>query len=564
MFAAMRMFKEIKIMVDCLAGSLSIFIFCCLMLSLFLSLFAVFFVQGLATYLQTNGDSVDPEQRAVLVEQWGSVGDALLSLFICATGGDDWRIYYDIIKVIGPQYNYLFLFFISFYLFAFVNVVVGVFCEKAATLAAPTTSELMSKRYEKEFRDAHELFDLLDRHMADEGFGKIINADKFQHFIADPEVEKYFEVRGLKTSSATRFFKMLCDLNQTDSVDYAKFVSAVVLLDGGASCIDLHVMSVRQLHGLHRLHEVMETRHSQLLASHKASRERLDQLGGCQTLSASPSPRAIGEAHFGTIEANLGTQLSSIEAEIKELKLMAASPISSREPSRLDPHEMSRTMTDPHFWDANNIASRDLSRASTVKDIDSGFDGPVASDGIAQKLNSPRFPKNGITSEPFSNGHGFHGGVLDVSAHHDEIQSYQEKVSVLEERLAAALTGKQESQKSEKVAQLEEALAKAEMDLETTKMKSEQLQRLVKLQDAREAELQRQLVQLRNGQNSELAKLERSRADVMEQARIHERRASELQTELTALMISSDKRDGSLFGNMCGTPRTKDYQMIPR
>lgn len=245
---------------------------------------------------------------------------------------------------------------------------------------------------------------------------------------------------------------------------------------------------------------------------------------------------------------------------------MAASPIASREQSRLEPHDMSRSVQDPNFWDGNNMASRDLSRASTVKDIDSAFDCPISSDGIAQKLNSPRFPKSGITSEPYSNGHGVDGHhAVDHSAHEEALQSYQEKVTTLEKKLEAAVAERQEPLRSEKVVQLEEALTKAGMDLETAKLKGEQLQRLVKLQDAREAELQRQLVQLRNGQNSELAKLERSRADIMEQARLHERRASELQSELTAIMRSVDKRDGSLFGAMCGTPRTKDHQMmVPR
>merc|ERR1719409_2410337 len=85
MFSAMRMFKEIKIMVDCLAGSLGIFFFCSVMLALFLSLFAVFFVQGVASYLEQNEDA-DPDDVTSLTTNFGTVSGCMLSLFICATG----------------------------------------------------------------------------------------------------------------------------------------------------------------------------------------------------------------------------------------------------------------------------------------------------------------------------------------------------------------------------------------------------------------------------------------------------------------------------------------------
>merc|ERR1719359_291513 len=51
MFYALRIFKEIKLMVDMLRGSFTFFVWCTMMLALFLSVFAIFFVQGGATLL---------------------------------------------------------------------------------------------------------------------------------------------------------------------------------------------------------------------------------------------------------------------------------------------------------------------------------------------------------------------------------------------------------------------------------------------------------------------------------------------------------------------------------
>merc|ERR1719424_910511 len=52
MFSALRAFKEIRIMVDALVGCLSIFLFCSSLMAIFLSIFAIFFVQGASEVLE--------------------------------------------------------------------------------------------------------------------------------------------------------------------------------------------------------------------------------------------------------------------------------------------------------------------------------------------------------------------------------------------------------------------------------------------------------------------------------------------------------------------------------
>jgi hypothetical protein len=330
MFSAMRMFKEIKVMVDCLAGSLGIFFFCSGMLAMFLSLFAVFFVQGLAAYLVEN-PGLDPEEEEILREQFGSVSASVLSLFVCATGGDDWRNYYDVIKTIGVQYDWLFLIFVLFYTLAFVNVIMGVFCEKACNLAAPTVSELMVCRHEKELTDANELFDLLYREMKDPDSGTI-DAAKFEDFVHHPEVEQFFEVRGLKASSARRFFYMLCGIQQTDFVDFATFVSACVRLDGMASGIDAHVLSVRQMYALHNLKAVASEQHKEMQLNTKAMHEDMarfhnsfsnasqaDGTGSVQVVKASVMQEAFPKAGMDRqVASPLESELHGLILKLKE------------------------------------------------------------------------------------------------------------------------------------------------------------------------------------------------------------------------------------------------------
>merc|ERR1719272_1955322 len=104
-----------------LSGSFTFFVWCTMMLALFLSLFAIFFVQGAATLLE--GGNVDDEMRESIVAYFGTVGSGMLSLFMAATGGNDWVEFYDVLVACGTLYALLFQFFIAFSVIAFFNVI---------------------------------------------------------------------------------------------------------------------------------------------------------------------------------------------------------------------------------------------------------------------------------------------------------------------------------------------------------------------------------------------------------------------------------------------------------
>merc|ERR1719424_1744235 len=167
MFEAMRVCKEVKIMVDSLMGSFFIFMCCVVMLGLYLSIFGIFFVQGLTSKLEAlpdygaTTDHIDPGLRSEIDKRFGSVTFSMICLFQALTGGQDWGQFYDTIETMGSIYTTLFLFFYLFAIMAFFNVVTGVFCEKAMSLAKPGAVELMVRRQYKEIRDASDLIVLM-------------------------------------------------------------------------------------------------------------------------------------------------------------------------------------------------------------------------------------------------------------------------------------------------------------------------------------------------------------------------------------------------------------------
>jgi len=129
-----------------------------------------------------------------------------------------------------------------------------------------------------------------------------MDTDQFALFSSDPEVEKFFEIRGVKPSSAQRFFRLLCELNNTDRVEFPTFVSACVKLDGFASNIDVHCLSVRQLHGLHQMQSIQlsqfeEAKHNhQMLQNHMLSQCKPGSTAHTN-LMAGMAPRDSGKAN---------------------------------------------------------------------------------------------------------------------------------------------------------------------------------------------------------------------------------------------------------------------------
>jgi len=246
-----------------LIGSFVTFSFGCILMTMFLSVLAIFFVQGFSSFVEGELH-LDPGLRESIHKDFFSVSVAMRSLFYSITGGEDWSRYHGTMKALGPVYDYLYLFFMAFTIIAFTNVITGVFAEKAMSLAAPSMEELACRRQGKEVKDAEELVALFSREakalvfMSQDG-KKCISKDAFDDLMSHPAVVSFFEARGLKATTAHRFFTQLLEINQTDKMDIGSFISACVKLDGNASSIDLHVISVEMKLVVMQQHQLLKT-----------------------------------------------------------------------------------------------------------------------------------------------------------------------------------------------------------------------------------------------------------------------------------------------------------------
>merc|ERR1712032_1698865 len=94
-----------------LAAGVSL-LWCALMISMILYFFAVCFLNGVTEYFRGGADGTAVE--AVMVDMYGNVWSAMLTLFMCVTGGLDWQVAMDPLVTIHWAYEPTFAYFIFF------------------------------------------------------------------------------------------------------------------------------------------------------------------------------------------------------------------------------------------------------------------------------------------------------------------------------------------------------------------------------------------------------------------------------------------------------------------
>lgn len=354
MFSALRMVKDVKVMIDALTGSFIIFIFGSMLWAMTLSVFSIFFVQGLATYMEAEQDILGDELRQAIIDDFGSTAVAMRSLYMSATGGNDWSQYHQTIKQLGVAYDYLYLFFIAFTMIAFFNVITGVFAEKAMTLAMPGMEEMTSRRRTREVKDAEELVRLLTKVTRSTGPKNVpiiadgfISLSEFGDLMSHSEVVSFFEVRCLKATTAHRFFKQMLEMEKTDKIDIGTFVSACVKLDGSASSIDLHVVSVEVRTLLMKQSLLQDSLEARLHRITDAVEHRLKPF---QTVS--PLPHANANAQVEPTDRPRGHSLVSpwFQQEVANGHAFNAMCESPDPRSRMGPSSKPSSTQSPHAW----------------------------------------------------------------------------------------------------------------------------------------------------------------------------------------------------------------------
>jgi len=280
----LRMFSELRLLMNSLVGSMtSLFWSICMLITVFF-IFALIFVQGAATFLISMGDDASSVIVTNTQDAFGSVQIAMISMFMVCTGGEDWKIFYDLIKEAGTLHAAIFLFYVAFVQIAVLNILTGVFVENALKLAQPDREAMALEHRKLELEEANALRNIC-KEFDVTGSGTIKAID-FYRQVANEKLKACLRVLGLNIRDAQLFFQMLS--TTSDEVDIDEFVNGCMKLKGAATSIDLQSV-LFQTRLIHRTQQHFFKNCEAQLKEIAQSEERLRYL-----ISISQDQRALG------------------------------------------------------------------------------------------------------------------------------------------------------------------------------------------------------------------------------------------------------------------------------
>jgi hypothetical protein len=236
-FRLMRLLRELKLILNCLIGSVASLTWSIVMMVLIFFMFGACFVQGSVVFLVDADLDPDAPQRTMIDLHFGSVEGAILTLFMAATGGDDWSQFYRALKPAGDGYCFMFLFFVAFTQIAFLNILTGLFVENAMKLAQPERDALALEDRKHSMEMAERLKSVCAR-FENDGDG-MIELDEFVEMMKDEGILAQLRVLGIDVKDSYVFFKMLEDATHDSKVSIDDLVNGCLRMSGPASSFDL-------------------------------------------------------------------------------------------------------------------------------------------------------------------------------------------------------------------------------------------------------------------------------------------------------------------------------------
>eukprot|EP00928_Gymnodinium_smaydae_P014174 TRINITY_DN15150_c0_g1_i2.p1 TRINITY_DN15150_c0_g1~~TRINITY_DN15150_c0_g1_i2.p1 ORF type:complete len:726 (+),score=161.48 TRINITY_DN15150_c0_g1_i2:57-2234(+) len=240
-FRVLRFFAELRVMLFSLMGCFwsLIWLFCLLLMILFI--FGLAFMQSSLEYLNMyKDDASKAESCDKLVGWFGTVPLTILSLFKAFMGGIDWEEMQLVLREIDLFTEIIFYLFIFFSIFGVMNVVTGVFAERASTAALRDRTNAIQAVSDKKDAFAKEVLNIFMA--ADQDRSGTVTLRELTALFDNPTVRSYFDLLELGTDQIVGLFDIL-DPQGNGCVEAEDFVAVCTRIRGGAKGIDLALLA---------------------------------------------------------------------------------------------------------------------------------------------------------------------------------------------------------------------------------------------------------------------------------------------------------------------------------
>ncbi|CAE7865029.1 SCN2A [Symbiodinium microadriaticum] len=285
-FRTLKFFSELRLMLDCVLGSLINAMWCVIMLVFVMYVFGLLLQQGIVQYLMEQRTTMSPEAEEYVFTYFRSVFRTVVTLFQSSTSGVDWNEPYKALEFTGDVMPAAFLVYIAFVFISVWNIVTSTFVEKALKLAQPDVDMLILEQQLQDFEDCKMLARLF-KSMRPTDDDERIGMEEFRQLVETFEFRSYLQTRGIDIKNAETFFKMLVELQGEPMIDATTFANACVRMKGAATSIDLqtvmfttHLMNQEQRRFFQSMYNRLMTIETILHDEHPGSQHGEDSIPG--------------------------------------------------------------------------------------------------------------------------------------------------------------------------------------------------------------------------------------------------------------------------------------------
>jgi len=244
----LRFFKEVRVMLVSIINCLWPLLWFLSFLSGIIFMFGLIFLQAASEYLwraEEQGRHLDVSDNTYVGLQtyFSSLLQAMLTLFIVITGGEDWYRVQQIINTSSAVHGVLFVFYIATMMLGVLNIITGIFVETTFSIAQMDRTIVTQNEMEKNVRLMEGLRELFEEFDEDESGS--ISWKEFEKHVVSPEVGAYLRALDLEATQVEGLFKLL-DTNKEGTVDIDEFVMGCLRLKGSAKTVDVATIMYEQ------------------------------------------------------------------------------------------------------------------------------------------------------------------------------------------------------------------------------------------------------------------------------------------------------------------------------
>jgi len=243
-----RLVEALRTLVSSIYASMKDLFWTLLLLVILIYMFSVAITEVVQDVVESNQDRVSDAEH---LEYWfGNLSRTILTMFESIVGGVSWDEVAQLLIInVSPIMGGIFCLYIGFCIFAMLNVVTGVFVDKAMTVARENGNASL----------ANHISDLFFDHR-NANFSEGITWEEFTEKINSPNMKDYFKELNLNTSEGRGLFDLL-DVDGNGSVDPEEIVNGCLRLRGPARALELSLL-MRETTRMHKVtHSLLEQIH---------------------------------------------------------------------------------------------------------------------------------------------------------------------------------------------------------------------------------------------------------------------------------------------------------------